>query len=698
MVKRVKKKLQKRKNKQLIKVAAVFVLLIAVFYGNSLKNSFVHDDIGQVVQNEYVHSWRYFPKVFTGCTWEYVFGGNCQDSSYYRPLHSLSYLITWTISSQPWFFHLVNLFYLFLSIILVFVLIRKLTNDFLVSFLTALFFLIHPINNEAINWTSCVPELLFAVFTLLSLVFFIKYRERKKIKDLIFCCLAYCLAMFAKEPAISLPIIFLFLDWRVFKKKLIYFVERKETVKPEGLSGNEEIPSEEDFDLGVRLNFKEIKTYFVFLAIALIFIGARIAVLGSSTGPRQLYFGYFSVAERVYVFITLFGQYIQKLFYPRPLNFFYYFEKKASFISWEFFASGLAIIAFVSFIIYLLKKRQDIPAMFLLWIFLFLWPVLFFVYYAGENVFSERYLFVPSIGFSFLLASAFRSFWQRRKQWRTFLAAIIALVVIISWLVIYPRNKIFANDYTLYLATLKINPRAHALRRNYAAELMANGDYESARIELEKIMAMDTNWWEIDKVYNMLGDYYRETGNEAKAIEFYEKTIEVSGEWNYKPYNNLGALYLRKGEYLMAMPYLCRASQLGGTAPEVKNNFERIVFLFESIKNQEGLKKLYAEITGRGIYQEGEEQKISYLESFCLAGGESCTFVFLSQTGQREYLLPFLFLASTADGEMLEIKNRSFDAQKGTISLEIEVKDKDESLLFIFPTCDRIYYKVKAED
>jgi len=37
--------------------------------------------------------------------------------------------------------------------------------------LTVLFFLVHPINNEAINWISCVPELLFAFFTVLSGVF-----------------------------------------------------------------------------------------------------------------------------------------------------------------------------------------------------------------------------------------------------------------------------------------------------------------------------------------------------------------------------------------------------------------------------------------------------------------------------------------------------------------------------------------------
>jgi len=667
-----------------ILVIFVFAILVGLFYGNTLKNGFVHDDIGQVVQNEYVHSLRYLPKTVTGCTWEYVFGG-CKDSSYYRPLHSLSYLLTYQISPRPWFFHLINLFYFFATVFLVFILIKKLTKNFILSFLTALFFLIHPINNEAVAWIASVPELVYTIFLLLSTIFFIKYREKNAIKDFILCSIFYFLAILSKEPAVFLPIIFAFIDWRLFNIKLIYYLPQ---VK-------EEAPKEEDdLDLGIRVNFKEAKKYFIFLAICLLFLLMRIVVLGGIIGPRQLYFGVFSIQERIYAFFSLFGQYLIKLFYPHPLLFFYYFEKSANFLSPEFIISSFLIIIFFTAIYFLIKKEINLPALFLIWLFIFLSPVLFFVYSAGENVFSERYLFASTIGFSLLLANVFYYFWKKKKVLRSFLLLIIVLMVAGSWSVIYPRNKIFQSDETLYKATLVLNPKAHAIRRNFAAELMAAGEYEKAKPELEKIIQIAPDWWEIDKVYNQLGDYYRMIGDFYKTVEYYEKAIEVSGYWNYKPYNNLGALYMEKEEYLKALTYLCKAIQLGPDAPEVNNNFNRIVLIIDSIDSQEGLKELYSDITLGEVFKESKEEKIKYMEIICEK--DLCAFLFLSRTGEREVLFPFLILASTSQNEILKIKNRSFNPEMRAIGLEIDSKYKDQNLTFIFPTCDGIYYKAQA--
>ena len=51
-------------NKDVI-VLIVFILTVAVLYGNTLKNGFIHDDHGQVEDNIYVHSIISIPKVFT---------------------------------------------------------------------------------------------------------------------------------------------------------------------------------------------------------------------------------------------------------------------------------------------------------------------------------------------------------------------------------------------------------------------------------------------------------------------------------------------------------------------------------------------------------------------------------------------------------------------------------------------------------
>ena len=71
----VKTKLKKMKSQKELLVFLAFAFLVFLFYGNTLQNGFVHDDIGQIVQNQYIQSFKYLPKAFTGCIWESVFGG-----------------------------------------------------------------------------------------------------------------------------------------------------------------------------------------------------------------------------------------------------------------------------------------------------------------------------------------------------------------------------------------------------------------------------------------------------------------------------------------------------------------------------------------------------------------------------------------------------------------------------------------------
>ena len=633
---------------------------------------------------------------------------DCHNAAYYRPTQNFSYLLTWQISSEPWFFHIVNLFYFLTAAFLVFVLIKKLTNNFFISFLTALFFLVHPINSEVVNWVAAVPELLLAVFVLLSTIYFIKYREANSLKHLIFSALFYFFALLSKEPAILLPAVFLLIDWALFKIKIFKYAPKEHTIaqddspQKEFLFGENPEPQflllpapsqKEDFDIGLIINFKEIKTYLFFFFSGLAFLSMRFLVLGEITGSPQPYFGVFSLSERIYAFFVLFGQYIIKLFYPNPLLFTYFFEKKTDFLSPGFLISFLASLTGLIAAIYLLKKKIILPAVFSVWIFIFLFPAIFFIDFAGDDLFSERYLFVPSIGFAFLLAYIFNYLAENKKTVRIFLLPLIILMIAGSWYVIFPRNKVFQNDETLYKDTLAVNPLAHAIRRNLAVELMEGGRYEEAKSELEKILQLAPDWWEIDKVYNQLGDYYRLSGDFNKAGEYYNQSIKVSKGLNYKPFNNLGAAYLEKGNYLAALTYLCRAMVLAPDSPETNVNFSKALYSIESA----GQKELYSDIVKGDIFKKSGEKAIRHKETVCQNDG--CSFVFSSEIRGGEILLPFLILASTSKNEIIRAgeEGRIFDPEKGLIVVKLAAGYENQPLTFIFPTCQGIYYEALAE-
>jgi len=290
---------------------AVFAVFIAIFYGNTLSNGFALDDNLVIVNNPYIQSFSHLPKVLTGCIWESAVGGCEGKTLYYRPIHSLSYLVTWQILSEPWFFHFVHLLYFLLVVFLLFIFVRAITDNTILSFLTALLFLVHPINNEVINWVSTVPDLTFTAFVLLSLFLYVRYRQMNKMRYFVGTLVAYFLAMLSKETAVlTLPILLLSIDLFLFKRPLRGFFVWNE--------------------------FK----YYLSLAIPfLVYFSLRYAVIGGIGGltSNVNYLGSFSFFDRVFYWFWLFGQYIKSLVYPYPLVFFHQIPETTDLISVSFF-------------------------------------------------------------------------------------------------------------------------------------------------------------------------------------------------------------------------------------------------------------------------------------------------------------------------------------------------------------------------
>jgi len=56
--------------------------------------------------------------------------------------------------------------------------------------------------------------------------------------------------------------------------------------------------------------------------------------------------------------------------------------------------------------------------------------------------------------------------------------------------------------------------------------------------------------------------------------------------------------------------------------------------------------------------------------------------------------LPSLISVGDQKQNGVKIENSGFDNQTGLINIVVDSKYKDETLTFLFPTCDGIYYEV----
>jgi tetratricopeptide (TPR) repeat protein len=152
---------------------------------------------------------------------------------------------------------------------------------------------------------------------------------------------------------------------------------------------------------------------------------------------------------------------------------------------------GLAASA-VGIVLFLFLWRRARPLSFaLLWFLAPLAPVLN-TRWMPTFAFAERYLYLPSVGFCWLLgwgllrlrvnASA------RSAVWSGTLATAFVLLVALCSIRIVTRNRDWQNNFVLYTNILAACPDATNIRRDLGAAYWQAGDVESAEQEWREVL------------------------------------------------------------------------------------------------------------------------------------------------------------------------------------------------------------------
>ena len=146
-----------------------FALIGLLVYGVSLFNGFVWDDEEQLLNNTLVHSLTNIPQLLSNSTFS-TGGATKLGGVYYRPVMMIYFAVLHSFFGPSGFvFHLAQVTIHILGVWLLYKIVAKLTNK-RVGFFSAILFLVHPVNVEAVVYVSAVQDVLVAFFGLLSLV------------------------------------------------------------------------------------------------------------------------------------------------------------------------------------------------------------------------------------------------------------------------------------------------------------------------------------------------------------------------------------------------------------------------------------------------------------------------------------------------------------------------------------------------
>lgn len=452
-----------------VALGALLCILAIAAYANSISNGFVWDDHQQVVMNASLRPGAPFLDLLTPNIWGFARAGVREHINYYRPLQMVTYRLTADVFGlDASAFHAVNLAFHVIAVLLAFALFYRLTGRLGLAFAAAALFAVHPIHAEAVDWIAALPDIGCTAFLLLAFLLFVPGRDqasqplpakprRVRVLFLVVSFVAFAAALLWKETAIVFPL-----------AVMAYVFCLSEDAAPRRIGS-------------------ALKLSLPYWCILGLYFLLRFRVLGFIVIRQRNWI--LTRFEFALTALSLILQYCWKLLVPVGLNAYYLFVPVRTLRDPRAIAAILFLILAAGAILYGLR-RAPLVSFAALWVFVALIPVLN-VYAVGRNVFSERYLYLPSVGFCLLIVlMAVRVGRSLPERFRSPAAAVVLGAVLLLFAALtFARNSVWKDDSALFTRTLESSPNAPFVHDMVAA-LQSNNATGQASAESHYLRAI----------------------------------------------------------------------------------------------------------------------------------------------------------------------------------------------------------------
>lgn len=476
---------------QHVRHSILLILLGCFTYLPSLFGQMFWDDDDFIRNNQYVKEFR-IDKFFTAQAVE----GSGKPSNYFRPLQFSIYSILYQFfGSNPLPYKLTNILFHLLATLAVFAFVNKLCRNkypFL-PLATAIVFLIHPIQTEAVSYVSGLSDPLVTLFGMLSLHAFLSYQNRR---IPIFSIGWYLLALLSKESGVIYSGIITVL-WITQQQKW-------------------HIPTIVQQCIRQILPFAGLTVLYLFYHINAIQIVDMTAAWGNHPYTH-------SVFVRLTTFLTFVPTYLEVLLVPIHLFYDRDFSMSVLHTIWHFPALlilTVGVTATTLVALYSYRKKTMLPIILLLCFYISISPFTGIVLING--LFYEHYMYTPLVFFCALVLLPLR----KMKLFIPIGVLVISIFILRSWIRQYQWN----DPVRLYTHSLRYVPNSFRVRNNLASEYQRRGFVEEAIAEYQQAISLQP---QIPNPYHNLGNLYLNIGNIEKAKEYFIKALNVDPSFYY---------------------------------------------------------------------------------------------------------------------------------------------------------------------
>lgn len=544
----------------------VVFLLGVVLYANTFTHDFAQDDAIVLYDNMFtVEGLSGIPGIIGNDTFYGFFkeDGKAQlvSGGRYRPLTLILFAFEVEIFGvSAGIGHIMNALFYGLTGLLLYLLILQFfspkantSKGYFIAFATALLFVSHPIHTEAVANIKGRDEIMTLLGSLSALYFsLLAFRQKKNLLHILAGVLFF-LALLAKENAITflavVPLTFYCftkadknqIAWQVlpFIVATGAFLFIRQQVLPLSLG-------EPSLEL-MNNPFLKIE-------------GGRYVLL--------------SFMEQMAIVVFTMGKYLQLLFFPITLTHDYY-PRHVDLMAWTDWQVLLSLAIYGALLIYaFLRLPKKDPVSYGILYFLITFSVVSNILFPVGTNMSERFMFMPSVGFCFILAILFWRIIQRNQQknWSIGLGLIVLIVVLFSIRTII-RNPAWKNNYTLFTTDIQHSPSSAKLRNAVGGELITQSVQneslnEQQRADMQKeavghlleAIKIHPNY---KNSYLLLGNAYNYLKSYDQSIQNYQKALSIDASYSEAntnliiTYRDAGRHYgEEKGDLNKALQYL----------------------------------------------------------------------------------------------------------------------------------------------
>jgi tetratricopeptide (TPR) repeat protein len=513
--------------------ALLFIVSFSVFVP-SLRNGLVWDDV------TYVLKWA--PRLESAKLGYKMLVPIRRDESharkYFRPILFVSLVIDNRVwGDSPFGFHMTSIVLHSVSTVLLYFLILLLFMEFKrgpgdsEAFLSSMLFALYPLHVESVSFIAARGDILAGMFFLLCLIFYIlSYR---RLFFVILAGVSFYLSFLSKEVAFSFPIVILGFD--LISRRLL-----------------------------TRAN---IIKYLIIGFLVIVYLYLRSGSFSNFLNIVPAHsFREAGAPPGIAEFITLFlGTYLfyaWKLLFPYDLNHFIGTIPggDALFI----IISVLFITAAAAAFIISVRKKENLTAFSLLWIFATLGPaVMIAIYPLAITRFAERFVYVPSMGYCLLAGYLIvRGGGLTGRRWAGLTAGALLCA---SYLIVTVRGQdVWRDELTFWEAAMDRSPDQIIPRVNYGEALRKAGRVDEAI--LHHLAALGPGIESSDRgkaiAASSLASDYIQKGDYTNAEKYLKAALDYDPAAEDQYYYHMGLIYLRKNDTAASGDYLRKAVEI----------------------------------------------------------------------------------------------------------------------------------------